>query len=79
MGMISFPKEKGKKGIHHFQKCLSKSCCLPLALLCWPFLAERDSGSGLAKPGLVSCQLLGSFPEILSFFGKRVLGLGSQF
>lgn len=78
MGMISFHKEKGKKKESiTFKSVLSKSRCLPLALLFWPFLAERDLGSGLAKPGLVCCQLLGSFPEILSFFGKRVLGLGS--
>lgn len=78
--MISFHKEKGeKKESITFKSVLSKSCCLPLALLCWPFLAERDLGSALAKPGSVCCQLLGSFPEILSFVGKRVLGLGSQF
>lgn len=75
MGMTSFRKEKGgKKESVTFKSVLSKSYCVPLALLCWPFLAERDLGLSLAKPGLVWCQLLGSFPENLSFFGKRVLG-----
>lgn len=73
----SIPFKMGEKESITFKRVLSKSC-LPFALLCWPFLAERDSGSGLAKPGLVCCQLLGSFPEILSIFGKRLLGLGSQ-
>lgn len=75
VGMTSFRKEKGgEKESVTFKSVLSKSYCVPLALLCWPFLAERDLGLGLAKPGLVWCQLLGSFPENLSFFGKRVLG-----